>query len=435
MRYYPDKESVTQHQAPAWYDECKFGIFIHWGLYSIPAYGLPIAELGEIPDDEYKFTFNPYAEWYMNSLRIGSKPYRQYHDEHYGRDFAYNDFAGLFTAPEFDPKQWAELFRKSGARYVVPVTKHHDGFCLWNSQYTDFSAAKRGAKRDIIAELSESVRAEGMRFGTYYSALLDWQFSPYEVRNAREMMHPSNCTKAYADYAYLQLMELIDLYKPDVLWNDIGYPAAGLDDLWILLAHYYNTVPEGLVNDRWNGLWCDYTTMEYQFGEQSLQKKWEMIRGMGLSFGYNQFDKYIGKNDLVGLLMDSVSKGGNLLLNVGPKGDGSIPKEQTELLLYLGRWLETNGEAVYGTRPWKIQQSQWGGTKIYFTCKNDDVYVTLAGPENREMFLPGLRECAGRAEVIGAARAVFEDTPEGLSVTLSELAPDAAPVTLRIRGV
>ena len=435
MRYRPFKESVTTHKMPQWYDDCKFGIFIHWSLYSVPAFATPIAELGDIPIDNFWYSYNPYAEWYMNSLRIGSKPYKEYHEKNYGKDFDYNDFADLFTTEKWNPEEWAKLFKKAGAKYVIPDTKHHDGFCLWNSKYTDFNAYKRGPKRDLVADLCNAVRAEGLRFGTYYSALLDWQFCPYPVYDIGEIDEPTNCTKAYADYAYNQYMELIDNFKPDILWNDIGYPRAGRDDLWVLFAHYYNSVPEGIVNDRWSGIWHDYTTMEYKHGVQSLDEKWEMIRGMGLSFGYNQFDKYIDKNELVCLLLDCVSKGGNLLLNVGPKADGTIPQEQVDLLLYLGEWMDVNSEAIYGTKPWKIQQGQWGKVKIYYTKKGDDLYVTLAHVGNEEVFIPGLRDCAERARVLGNIEAVFSDTSEGLSVKLSKLEEGAAPVTFCVEGI
>ena len=230
-------------------------------------------------------------------------------------------------------------------------------------------------------------------------------------------------------------MELIDRFKPDILWNDIGYPRAGRDDLWILFAHYYNTVPEGIVNDRWNDVWSDYTTMEYKWGVQSLHKKWEMIRGMGLSFGYNQFDRYIDNNGLVCLLLDCVSKGGNLLLNVGPKADGTIPEEQEELLEYLAKWMSVNSEAIYGTKPWRIQQSRWKRTKIYFTQKNSDVFVAMADVGNEELFLPGIRDCAARTKVIGNIHAEFEDTTEGLAVKFSGIQPGASPVVICVHGV
>ena len=159
MRYQPNMQSIRRHAAPAWYEDAKLGIFIHWGIYSVPAFAPPTWALGDVPADENWFTNNPYAEWYLNSLRIGRGPTYEYHLQKYGADFTYEDFVDLWKAERFDPAGWADLFRRSGARYVVPVTKHHDGFCLWDSRYTAYNAARRGPGRDLVSELCRAVRA------------------------------------------------------------------------------------------------------------------------------------------------------------------------------------------------------------------------------------------------------------------------------------
>jgi len=441
MRYYPHRESITKHPLPEWYDEAKFGIMIHWSLYSVPAFALPTAQFGEIPIDEYWYSFISYAEWYQNSIRIGARPFREYHEKTFGKDFRYEQFADLFKAEYFDAAQWSKLFKKVGAKYVVLATKHHDGFCLWNSKYTEFNSYNLGPKRDIVEELANAVRAEGIRFGTYYSGLLDWRFSPYPILTTQEKKNPPNCTKEYADYAYMQCMELIDKYKPSLLWGDIGWPRAGFDYLNVLWAHFYNTVPDGVINDRWSDgvpgheIWCDFTTLEYKAYEPSKEKKWEMIRGLGLSFGYNQFDKYIDKNELITLLIDCVSKGGNLLLNIGPKADGTIPKEQVELLNYLADWMEINSESIYGTKPFIQHESKWDQTKIYFTQKESDLYVFLCNMRNQKLYLPKLHNCAEKAHVLGNYKLDIQNEDGWVSVAASNLPDDVPPIVIRFNGV
>lgn len=381
MKYLPKMESVETHQVPKWYEDAKLGIFIHWGLFSVPAFAPPSYELGEISDDRLWLANNPYAEWYMNSLRLGHGLTYEHHKKTYGVDFPYYRFAELWKAEKWDPAAWAALFKKAGAQYVIPVTKHHDGFCLWDSAYTDFNSAKQGPARDIIAELSMSLRQESIRMGLYYSGVLDWRFTRRPILSGADMEFPENQTYTYADYAYNQVMELIDLYHPSVLWNDIGWPEKGRSDLPTIFAHYYNTVPDGVVNDRWSGVWHDFTTKEYLFGEKNLQKKWEMTRGIGLSFGYNQIEEekhLLSSKALISLLIDTVAYNGNLLIDIGPKADGTIPGEQETRLLALGNWLETHGEGIYGTKPWIRQHEKAeNGSDIYFTQKDHEIFVFL----------------------------------------------------------
>ena len=177
MRYENNWESLNTRPVPQWFADAKFGIFIHWGPYSVPAYAPPTWALGDVPTDENWFTNNPYAEWYCNSIRVRKGPTWEHHKATYGEDFPYENFVDMWKAENWKPEEWAKLFKESGARYVVPTTKHHDGFCLWDSKYTDFNTAKRGPKRDIVAELSDAVRKEGIRFGFYYSGIIDWSFA------------------------------------------------------------------------------------------------------------------------------------------------------------------------------------------------------------------------------------------------------------------
>lgn len=394
MKYLSKLESLREHKLPQWYDDCKLGIFIHWGLYSVPAFAPPTGQLGEFELDENWFSHNPYAEWYYNTLKIGYGPTYEYHVQKYGKDFSYEKFADMWKAEKFNPEEWAKIFKKAGAKYVVLTTKHHEGFCLWPSEYTEFNSLQRGPKRDIMGELTEAVRNNDMKMGAYYSGIIDWRYTKRPVTNIYESDHPDCISYSYSDYAYNQVMELIDLYHPSVLWNDIGWPEKGREDLKYLFSYYYNTVEEGLINDRWVGglenleerenFWYDFSTKEYHVGDSNLEKKWEMTRGLGLSFGYNQMEDesiYISGNELIRLLIDTVSKNGNLLINVGPKADGTLPPIQVERLLYLGEWMEKNGEAIYGTKPYQIQELRTEqGAELRFTAKDGNVYLFVLNP-------------------------------------------------------
>lgn len=395
MKYLSKLESLRQHKVPQWYEDCKLGIFIHWGLYSVPAFAPLTGQLGDFELDENWFSNNPYAEWYYNSVKVGHGPSYEYHTKKYGRDFPYENFADMWKAENFDASEWAEIFHKAGAGYVVLTTKHHDGFCLWPSEYTDYNSQDKGPRRDIMGELTDAVRKEGMKMGAYYSGIIDWRYTKRPVTNGYESDYPDCVSYEYSDYAYNQVMELIDRYHPSVLWNDIGWPVKGRGDLPYLFSYYYNTVEDGLVNDRWVGgldnleerdnFWYDFSTKEYHVGAQNIEKKWEMTRGLGFSFAYNQMEDesiYIGRNELVRLLIDTVAHNGNLLINVGPKADGTLPEVQKGRLLYLGNWLEENGEAVYGTRIYKIQDTKAeGGQDICFTQKDNKVYLFVMQPD------------------------------------------------------
>lgn len=381
-RYTGKWESVNTHQVPKWYDDCKFGIFIHWGIYSVPAYAPHTWELGEVDSKEW-FADNPYAEWYYNSLNIGKGPTYEHHMEKYGKDFKYEDFIPMWKAENWDPAKWAELFKKAGAQYVVLTTKHHDGFCLYPSKYTDFNCVKMGPKRDITGELTEAVRAEGIRMGLYYSGLIDWQYANDPIFEDDDLFGTASPTFEYADYSYKQMMELVDTYEPSLVWNDIGWPKQSEEMMPFFLAHYYNKVEEGVVNDRFNDCYHDFLTKEYKQGKVDRSEKWEMCRGMGLSFGYNENEgdeQIISEQGLISLLVGTVANNGNLLINIGPKADGTIPAEQERRLLVLGSWLETNGEGIYETRCSRRESVvSDNGTAVHFTAKGSDLYVFVDG--------------------------------------------------------
>lgn len=342
---------------PEWYLDAKLGIFIHWGPYSVPAWAVPTGELGAV-DPVVFMRDSPYAEWYANTIRIDGSPAAEHHRTRYG-SAPYSRFIDDWRAERFDPADWARLVRRAGARYAVLTTKHHDGACLWDAPGTrGYTTVRRGPGRDLVAAVAGAVRAENVRFGAYYSGGLDWH-----VGDLPPVTHPDQLAAThrpsddgYARYAEAHVRDLIARYRPDVLWNDIDWPDAGKSRLGALFEHYYDRVPDGVVNDRWGVGHHDFRTSEYQSGRanETADRPWEHCRGIGLSFGYNvQEDARHGLTGAaaVRLLLDIVARGGNLLLNVGPRADGTIPDLQRTTLDELGAWLAVNGEAVYGTRP------------------------------------------------------------------------------------
>ena len=412
----PDWDSIRTHRVPDWYHDAKLGIFIHWGLFSVPAWATPVGQFGTVAWDRW-FANNPYSEWYLNTLRIKGSPTHQHHRATYGADFDYMDFADRFNdeVRGWDPQAMARLFQSAGARYVVLTSKHHDGFTLWPSRvdHPHLPPERRGSERDLVGELTLAVRGQGMRMGIYYSGGLDWSFNPTPITSQGLVAATINHTPEFAAYADAHWLELRERYDPIILWNDIGYPEQA--DLARIVADFYNDHPDGLINDRFEARKSgaarrhhDFTTPEYAQLEETAPYKWESCRGLGYSFGYNraETDEHtIAEEDLVHLLCDIVSKNGNLLLNVGPRADGSIPAIQVERLRALGNWLDRNGAAIFGTRPWiRAGGETADGIPVRFTAKEDALYAIVLGtpgPDgiSLQLDLPGrLRE----ARLLGA---------------------------------
>ena len=356
----PGQWSEFNRPIPEWFEKAPFGIFIHWGAYSVPAWAEPIGALGTISDDRW-FAHNPYAEWYYNTIRIQGSPAEQHHREvHGGQD--YDAFLDEWKAEQFDPDDWAQLFRSAGADYVIPTTKHHDGIALWDAPGTGTrNTVNRGPGRDLIEEIGGSVRKAGMRFGVYYSGGLDWHARPFPPHTTSASVHGDRPQDAeYAAYAYEHVRDLVDRYQPDILWNDINWPDGGKHfgdhGLGRLFRHFYSANPEGLVNDRWGeGTHHDYATSEYEhMGQNESEPHWENCRGIGFSFGYNQVEgpeQSLSGRELARHLIDVVSRGGHFLLNVGPKADGTIPDIQRRSLTELGQWMAKGKEYLVGARP------------------------------------------------------------------------------------
>jgi len=386
--YEPTIASLNTHPLPQWYDDAKLGIFIHWGLYSVPGWA-PLQHPSHDFESVDYIVNNPYAEWYLNVVRIPNSPTAQYDREHYGPNHNYYDFASTFNqeTKKWKPEEMAAIFRDAGAKYVVLTSKHHEGFTLWPSKVANPNQTNLNAERDIVGELTEAVRKDDLKMGLYYSGGYDWTFNRGPIEKSPDYENVKPQSAAYGRYADAQIMELIERYHPSVLWNDIDWPKSGKP--LQIMADYYNSTPDGVIDDRFGVPHSDFTSPEYAKLDQISQKKWEEWRGLGRSFGYNRAEgdaETIPSQELIELLVDIVSKNGNLLLDVGPEADGTIPPIQMDRLRALGTWLKQNGEAIYGTKPWTRANgttnqltAEGKPVDLRFTQKNGRLYATLFG--------------------------------------------------------
>lgn len=374
--FQPNWSSIDSRPIPDWFQDAKFGIFIHWGLFSVPAWG-PTKDVG---------VYEKYAEWYWWSLvtpsRESYKQFNNFHDHAFGADFKYQDFADMFTCEMFEPDEWARVFKQAGARYVVLTSKHHEGFCLWPSaQSWNWNAVDVGPHRDLAGDLIKSVKSAGLHMGYYYS-LYEW-FNPLYRADVN----------AYVDQHMIpQIKDLVMRYQPDILWTDgeWDYPS----DVWKateILSWLYNESPvkdHVVINDRWGketrgvhgGIWTtEYDLVhEANANELEIEHYWEECRGIGTSFGFNRneyLENYSTSEELVEILINKVARGGNLLLNIGPTADGRIPVIMQQRLTDMGDWLKVNGEAIYGTRKWEQAPKVVAATTEYFTRKGADLFL------------------------------------------------------------
>ncbi len=419
--YEPTLDSLNRHPLPQWYADAKLGIFVHWGLYSVPGYA-PVRHAHDYSSSDY-IKDDPYAEWYYNTMRIPGSPTQKYQIEHYGSIYNYYDFAKDFDreTAKWNPDTMAQVFKMAGARYVVLTSKHHEGYALWPTEVTNPNQAGLHAKRDIVGELSQSVRATGLKMGLYYSGGYDWTFSrgPIEKQQDYDTVKPQSV--AYGNYADAQAEELIAKYKPALLWNDIDWPKSG--NALKVMADFYNAIPDGVVDDRFGVKHSDFTSPEYSKLDHISPTKWEECRGLGESFGYNRAEgeaDTISPKDLVALLVDVVSKNGNLLLDVGPEADGTIPPVQMERLVALGKWMTQNGEAIYGTQPWTRADGTATGADgkeipVRFTRKDATLFVTfLDRPSAGTVVLKGVAIKAGaHARVLGGSKSLKVEATAG----------------------
>ena len=469
--YRADWETLRKFEIPQWYKDAKFGIFIHWGVFSVPG---------------------SQNEWYPRNMYQQKDPAFQEHKKRYGAQeiFGYKDFIPQFKAEKWDPSDWARLFKQAGARYVIPVAEHHDGFAMYGSNLSDWTAAKMGPKRDVIGELAKAVRAEGLHFGTsFHRAEHNWFFDG--GRTFRSDVNDPKYASLYGpahtwlsdpkqvlmnDWTYVspefaddwlaRAAEIVEKYHPEVMYFDwwAGQPNYR-HNVTRFAAFYYNysarhNIP-GVIDIKDYALDWHAGARDFERGlrEDIETQHWQTDTSISnRSWGYLEHDEFKSPEFIVHQLIDIVSKNGNLLLNIGPRPDGTIPDEVQNTLLDVGAWLKQNGEAIYDTTPWKIYGE--GPTKVLpgfghdvdtkpytpqdfrFTQKGITLYaIEMAWPADGHAVIHALgaaRQAKGlqitNVELIGSsAKIEFRQTEDGLEVTLPQTAPGKFAYALRIQ--
>jgi alpha-L-fucosidase len=425
--YQPTWESIDSRPVPPWFEDSKFGIFIHWGVYSVPAYSPTVRDKVGI--------YERYAEWYWSCWVNPSKTqhyFVDYHNRVYGKDFKYQDFAHQFKAEMFNPGEWARRFKEAGAKYIVLTSKHHEGFTLWPSENSrNWNSVDIGPRRDLCGDLSQAVKEQGLHMGFYYS-LYEW-FNP---------LYKADLGKYVDEHMLPQMKDLVTRYEPDVVWTDGEWEQTS--EVWKstqFLAWLYNKSPVKntvVVNDRWGketrGKHGGFYTTEYDLvgeGEANYTKvehPWEECRGIAGSFGYNRneiLEDYSTSEELVHVLINKVARGGNLLLNVGPTADGRIPEIMQQRLADIGGWLKVNGEAIYGTRKWDEAPSVKPETTIYFTKKGSALYVLVTQWQDKPIIVAGIGR-TGAVSLLGFNGKV-ESSVSGNKLTITP--PAVSPAT------
>ncbi len=453
-------QSLEAYQVPGWYRDAKFGIFIHWGVYSVPAFD---------------------SEWYPRNMYLAKESAFKHHIATFGPQskFGYKDFIPRFTAEHFDARHWAEVFRKSGAKYVVPVAEHHDGFPMYDCSFTEWSAAKMGPKRDIVGELAAAVRAEGLHLGASSHRAEHWWFYNggmsfnSDVKDPRyaAFYGPAKPDKTQPDEAYLndwlaRTTEIVDKYQPELIWFDWWIEQPVFQPyLQKFAAFYYNRGAEWkrgvAINYKHKSFPERAAVLDIERGQLDKLRPifWQTDTSIGeKSWGYIEGEKFRTTDFLISELVDIVSKNGTLLLNIGPRPDGTIPEPVEKTLLDLGQWLSVNAEAIYGTRPWKVYGE--GPTKVVggsfkdtaghsftaqdirFTTKGDTLYaIALAWPQDRKLTIKSLGAAASisnadikTVELVGSpAQLKWQRSKDGLHVELPAEKPCDYAISLKIR--
>lgn len=413
-QYEPNWASLDARPTPEWFRDAKFGIFIHWGVYSVPSWG---------PKDRY-------AEWYWHDMNNKEGETWKFHAKTYGEDFKYQDFAPLFKAELYNPDEWADIFRRSGAKYVVLTSKHHEGFCLWpNAESWNWNAVDIGPHRDLAGDLIAAVRAKGLRMGFYYS-IYEW-YNP---------LYTADVTKYVDQHMLPQLKDLVQRYRPDIVWPDgeWDHPSSTWrsEEFLAWLYNESNAPKDVVVNDRWGkearSVHGGFATPEYGHipkGRLMDAGLFEECQGMGRSFGYNRnenVDNYRSTTELLHLLIDCVSRGGNLLLDIGPTADGRIPVIMQQRLIDMGKWLDVNGEAIFGTRAWRQQKD---GDRVRYTTKDGAVYAISLDWPGETLTLTGVKPGPNVAvAMLGVDSTIAYTSADGtLTISVPLLTPDKVP--------
>lgn len=459
ITYEANWESLKQHKTPSWFLDAKFGIYFHWGPYSVPAYQ---------------------TEWYSLWMYKKGHPIRKYHEETYGSidKFGYKDFIPLFTAKNFDAKEWAKLFKKSGAQFAGPVAEHADGFAMWDSKITEWNAQKMGPKRDIVGEMEKAIRDQEMKFIITYHR--QWLYAWYPTwdqttdafkdeyaglygpkvpegtfvmaNKATEPLPDDNFNREWL----ARLNELMDKYQPDLIWFDNKMDI--IEDTYRkrFLANYYNKAQEWnrqvVCTYKFNDMAKGSAVLDLERARMSEKKAFPWLTDDSIDWNawcHIQNPKYKSTNRLIDFLVDVVSKNGALLLNIPPTADGIIPEDVKTRLLEIGAWLKINGEAIYGTRPWKIygegpqkiveghlsenKNPGAGAEDIRFTSKENYLYaIALDWPKGKMLIKSFAKEkglldkTIQKVELLGSPQKLtWQLKKEGLHIQL----PDQKPCT------
>jgi alpha-L-fucosidase len=414
-KYEPTWESIRQYkEVPEWLREGKFGIYTHWGPYAVHAYG-------------------ENTTWYSFAMyRDADGEARKHFEKNFGKltpEFGYKDLIPKFTAEKFDADEWAELFKKSGAKFAGPVAEHHDGFAMWDTKYSDWNAAKMGPKRDVVGELEKAIKKRDMKFVTAFHHAANWFFFPvwdkkydagdpkYAGLYGQRHKEGDMRNQEFLDEWYNKIIEVIDKYGPDFIWFDFALDSIPEGYVKDFLAYYYNDAvkkgKEVVVTYKGNDLVPGTGVRDLELGQEPKITYHEWITDSTVddrgAWGYAKDLIFKSPNRVIDNLVDRVSKNGYLLLNVGPKPDGTIPDEARKLLLEVGQWLEINGEAIYGTSPWLIASEGptnlgeatdigfnesnvvYTGEDVRFTVKGDTLYATFLAWPGDEAVIQTLR--------------------------------------------
>ena len=441
---------------PDWYQDAKFGIFIHWGVYSVPAFG---------------------DEWYPRNMYLLGDAAFQHHVARYGAQskFGYKDFIPQFRGEKFNPNEWAVLFRQSGAKYVVPVAEHHDGFALYDSGLTEWNSANMGPQRDVLGELAAAVRRQGLHFGASSHRAEHWWFYEGGMQFDSDVKDPGNAAfygparpqKTEPDQAFLddwlaRSAEIVDQYQPELMWFDwwIEQPAFQ-PYLQRFAAFYYNRGAQwkrGVVINYKDQSFPDHTAVrDIERGGvgDSSAAFWQSDTSVSRwSWGYITRDRFKSAASIISDLVDIVSKNGALLLNIGPSADGTIPDEPRKILAEIGAWLAINGEAIYGTRPWKIYGEgpakvspgsfkdttgpPFTAEDVRFTRKGSTLYaIALGWPSSGKVLIKSLaNQRFNKVELLGStAKLKWSRAADGLSIDLPEERPGDSAFTFKISPV
>jgi alpha-L-fucosidase len=418
-RFQDNWDSLSGYELPDWYRSAKFGIFIHWGVYSVPAYG---------------------SEWYSRNMYIqGSKEY-EHHIKTYGchENFGYKDFIPMFQAEQFNANEWAELFSSSGARYVVPVAEHHDGFQMYKSNLSHFNSFEMGPKRDVLGELKEALHEKNIILGASSHRVEHWFFMGHGKEFNSDIKEPLKCgdfywpampepnhqdlfslapSEEFLEDWLLRTCEIVDRYHPNIVYFDWWIQHSSVKPyLKIFAAYYYNRAIEWgqkvVINYKHDAFMFGCAVVDIERGQFAEQKPyfWQTDTAVALnSWGYTENNEYKKAKEIICDLVDIVSKNGCLLLNIGPKSNGTIPEKDKEILLEIGEWLAVNGEGIYDSKVWRvagegptqIEEGQFTDTKakvftkedIRFTVKGSYVYAyVLRYPEDGLVSIKALGE-------------------------------------------